>query len=41
MTSLNAKENLYLDCCAAFNVDGKTAISDEEYEQVKYSYELI
>jgi len=35
VTSLNAKENLYLDCCAAFNVDGKTAISDEEYEQLK------
>jgi len=33
--SLFAKEQLYLDCCAAYNVDGETLLTDEEYEKLK------
>ncbi|EKX46779.1 hypothetical protein GUITHDRAFT_107552 [Guillardia theta CCMP2712] len=33
--SLFAKEQLYLDCCAAYNVDAESLLSDEDYEKLK------
>ena len=41
VTSLSSKENLYLDCCAAFNVDGKSTLTDEQYEQANKRYYLF
>jgi hypothetical protein len=32
--SLAQKEKLYLDCCAAFNVDKSSLVTDDEFEQV-------
>lgn len=34
MTKLE-KEQLYLDCCASWNIDGKSILNNEEYEQLK------
>jgi len=33
--SLLAKEKLYLDCCASYNVEGKGKISDDDFETLK------
>mmetsp|Transcript_6044 Transcript_6044/g.14543 ORF Transcript_6044/g.14543 Transcript_6044/m.14543 type:complete len:294 (-) Transcript_6044:255-1136(-) len=33
--STAAKERLYLDCCAAFNVEKKSLVTDDDFEQLK------
>eukprot|EP00285_Hemiselmis_virescens_P019170 CAMPEP_0173391230 /NCGR_PEP_ID=MMETSP1356-20130122/17854_1 /TAXON_ID=77927 ORGANISM="Hemiselmis virescens, Strain PCC157" /NCGR_SAMPLE_ID=MMETSP1356 /ASSEMBLY_ACC=CAM_ASM_000847 /LENGTH=291 /DNA_ID=CAMNT_0014348807 /DNA_START=12 /DNA_END=887 /DNA_ORIENTATION=+ len=33
--SLAQKERLYLDCCAAFNVDKNSLVTDDDFEQLK------
>jgi hypothetical protein len=37
--SLAQKEKLYLDCCAAFNVDKVSLVTNDEFEQVCVSRE--
>mmetsp|Transcript_46428 Transcript_46428/g.110604 ORF Transcript_46428/g.110604 Transcript_46428/m.110604 type:complete len:314 (+) Transcript_46428:113-1054(+) len=38
--SLRDKEKLYIDCCAAFNVEKKSLITDEEFEDLKTDLEF-
>jgi hypothetical protein len=38
--SLLEKEQLYLECCAEWNVNQKALLTDEEYEDLKVDLEF-